>query len=1067
MSWSIPARIAGLVALYAILAALWIYLSDEVVALLASTPARLTQLQTVKGWAFVAVTATLLGLILRHEARARSAGEQALRESEDTYRTLVEVESDAVFLIDNTTGQLLAANPAAAQLYGYTQAELLRLRNTDLSAEPAETAWVTTSTPLAPETIVRIPLRHHKKRDGTVFAVEITGRFFAWRGRSVHLAAIRDITARQEAEATLVRYRLLAEQARDIVLFVRRDGRILEANQAAVEAYGYTTAEFGALHIQDLRAPETQALTAGQMAQADAAGLLFETVHRRKDGTTFPVEVSSRGADLGGSRVLLSIIRDITDRQRAAHALATRSRQLEAVQAITAEITRELDLEALLALIQRRAIALVGGTGGSLYLWDEGGQVLIPQVWDGIPDVVGSLPVRPGEGLAGTVAAQRMGLLVNDYRDSAAAHPRFLAETGIVAALGEPLLYHERLVGVIVLNSTQPGRTFGDEERALLALVAQHAAIAIENARLFRAERDRRAQLEALRATTADLTRELDLTQLLHLLIARAAELVGASSATVYLWDPAQGLVVPAAWHGLGDYQATIRHGLGQGIAGTVSQTRRGLCANDYRTSRYANPVTLHHTAVTASMGEPLLYRDELIGALTLNHEGGLTFSAQDQAVLRLFADQAAIAIKNARLYSAAQQALTDLRQAQDELIRAETLRGLGQMAAGIAHDLNNTLATILGQTELLRLRTRSPAVQEGLETLQTAATDGAAVVRRLQDFARQRGAGPLRPCDLTQLVTEALEITRPRWREEPRRKGGVIEPTVDLAGLPLIEGQPSEIREALTNLVFNAVDAMPDGGHLRFTGRVVEAAEGDPPAQPPRDAVSPGAAPTAWVELTVTDTGIGMTDEVRGRIFDPFFTTKGLHGTGLGLSVVYGIMERHGGRIDVTSAPGQGTTFRLRFRAAPQDAVQTDPHSTSALAPTRRILLVDDDASVRRTLAGLLRASGQEVLEADSGAAALRWLETTSVDLVLTDLGMPEVTGWDVARAAKAQRPDLPVVLLTGWGDHVGTEAPPDVRVDRVLTKPVLRSNVLAAIAELAGPRQALSGAEPSPCDR
>jgi CheY-like chemotaxis protein len=306
-------------------------------------------------------------------------------------------------------------------------------------------------------------------------------------------------------------------------------------------------------------------------------------------------------------------------------------------------------------------------------------------------------------------------------------------------------------------------------------------------------------------------------------------------------------------------------------------------------------------------------------------------------------------------------------------------------------------------------------------------------------------------------LVTEALEITRPRWREEPRRKGGVIEPVVDLAGLPLIEGHPAEIREVLTNLVFNAVDAMPGGGHLRFTGRVLEATAADSPAQPPRGLPAPGVGldtpPPAWVELTVTDTGIGMTDEVQGRIFDPFFTTKGLHGTGLGLSVVYGIMERHGGRIDVTSAPGQGTTFRLRFRAARPDAAEAEPRPAPTLAPSRRILLVDDDTPARRTLASLLRASGQEVFEAGSGARALGWLETTSLDLVLTDLGMPDVTGWDVARAAKARRPGLPVVLLTGWGDQVGMEAPPGVRVDRVLTKPVPRSTVLAVIAELAGP--------------
>jgi len=1018
-------------------------------------------------------------------------------------------------------------------------------------------------------------------------------------------------------------YQLLAERARDIVLVVGQpDGRIIEANQAAVTAYGYSQAELLRHTIHDLRAVETRLAVPAQMAQANADGALFETVHCRKDGTCFPVEVSAVGTTLDGQRVIVSIIRDVSARKEAETALARWTRHLEMLRDVTEEVTRELDLTRLLRLITARAMELLHAPDGGLFVWHPEAERLVPEVWITDQVVPADFSVRMGESLTGLVAQERRGRIVNHYRTWSAANPVMLRDTRAEAAIAMPLLYRDTLLGVLALADCSPGRAFADADADVLRLFADQGAIAIANARLFQEERERGAQLEALRATTSDLAHELDLTRLLRLLIARAAELVGAASATVYLWEPAEALVIPAAWHGLGDYQATIRHRLGQGVAGTVAQTRRGLIVNDYRNSRYTNPVTLERTAITAALGEPLEYREELIGAITLNHTGGRTFTAQDQALVRLFAtpaaiaianarlfeaerdrraqlealrattadltseldlakllqllieravtllqgvsgavylvdsrtelitpeawighggwletvrlhrgegiagtiiehgcglienayrtspyavrhylehtthtavlgeplryrdrilgavlvdrrdavftpqdrdllrlfvDQAAIAIENARLYTAAQQALTDLQQAQDELVRAEKLRGLGQMAAGIAHDLNNTLATVLGQAELLRLQhALSPAVQEGLELLQTAANDGAVVVRRLQDFAGQRGAGPLGPCDLSRVVPEALELTRPRWREEPRRKGTVIEAVLDLAGLPLIQANPAEIREVLTNLIFNAVDAMPTGGSLRFVGRVCAGSEdrslSDAPALPsaPESALWPHSGP--WVELAVSDTGIGMTDAVRRRAFDPFFTTKGFHGTGLGLSVVYGIMERHGGRIELTSAPGQGTTVSLRFRPVSEAAQSPTTRSAPPSLPPRRVLLVDDDASVRRTLAGLLRASGHNVLEAESGAAALRALETEPVDLVFTDLGMPEVTGWDVARAAKARRPDLPVILLTGWGDQVAGEAPADTAVDRVLTKPVPRSTVLGVIADLTG---------------
>jgi len=353
-------------------------------------------------------------------------------------------------------------------------------------------------------------------------------------------------------------------------------------------------------------------------------------------------------------------------------------------------------------------------------------------------------------------------------------------------------------------------------------------------------------------------------------------------------------------------------------------------------------------------------------------------------------------------------------------------------------------LAAILGQVELLRLRARDPEVQEGLRTLETAATDGVHVVRRLQDFSRQRGRSPLTSIDLAGVVTEALEITRPRWSDEVQRQGRVIEVEVHLANLPPVLGYAPEMREVLTNLILNAVDAMPTGGRLSLAAEVMKAAESA--SQPSL----PGVELPSEVELQVTDTGVGMPEEVRLRVFDPFFTTKGGRGTGLGLSLAYGIMERHRGRIEVRSAPGRGTSFILRFRTAPPKDAVAPQDSTERRTMPRRILVVDDNHMVRQTIAGLLRAAGHVVTDADGGAAGIARLEETPVDLVFTDLGMPEVTGWDVARAVRARRPGLPIVLLTGWGEHGTGEAEPAGLVDRILGKPVRLEELLAVIDEL-----------------
>src|SRR5207244_4378015 len=252
----------------------------------------------------------------------------------------------------------------------------------------------------------------------------------------------------------------------------------------------------------------------------------------------------------------------------------------------------------------------------------------------------------------------------------------------------------------------------------------------------------------------------------------------------------------------------------------------------------------------------------------------------------------AALALRSARLFEERTRAYRELAAAQDQLVRTEKLRALGEMASGVAHDFNNLLASILGRAQLTLQQVSQPQLRQWLQVIERAALDGAQTVRRLQEFTRIRRDQPFVAVDLNEVVREALEITQARWREEAVSRGVMLEVRNDLAALPKVAGDPVELREALTNLILNAVDAMPGGGVLTLTTAVVD----------------------GEVVVTVSDTGVGIPSAIRDRIFDPFFTTKGPQGTGLGLSMTYAILERHGARITVNSEEGRGTTFRLTF---------------------------------------------------------------------------------------------------------------------------------------------------------
>jgi PAS domain S-box-containing protein len=344
---------------------------------------------------------------------------------------------------------------------------------------------------------------------------------------------------------------------------------------------------------------------------------------------------------------------------------------------------------------------------------------------------------------------------------------------------------------------------------------------------------------------------------------------------------------------------------------------------------------------------------------------------------------------------------ITEQKEERERAARADKLRALGQLASGVAHDFNNSLAAILGRAQLLRRQTQDEALIRNVEIIQTAAEDAAATVRRIQTFARKSPAKEFEMLDVSSLLNDAVEITRTRWENEARLRGLEYQVVLEAESGQHAFGSASELREVFVNLIVNAVDAMPSGGRL-LIGCMREGAR---------------------LRLRFSDTGTGMAEDVRQKIFDPFFTTKGAQGTGLGLSVSYSIIERHEGLISVTSEPGGGTVFTIDLPAASAASESSELPTQDLEMPALSILVIDDEPSVRETLAEMLEVMGHRVLLAESGHNALQLLSGNEFDLVFTDLAMPEMDGWETSREIRKRWPDMNVVLVTGYG--TGTVPP------------------------------------------
>ena len=407
----------------------------------------------------------------------------------------------------------------------------------------------------------------------------------------------------------------------------------------------------------------------------------------------------------------------------------------------------------------------------------------------------------------------------------------------------------------------------------------------------------------------------------------------------------------------------------------------------------------------------------------------------------------------NQRLYAA----LSELRETQAQLIQQERLRSMGTMASGIAHDFNNALMPVLGYADLLlsfpqHLDNRKKLI-ECLESIKTCALDAQSVVTRLRQFYRRREReDAFQPVNLNTIIEETVSITQPKWKSETMAKGAVVNVQTDLSDVPPIMGSETELRTLLTNLIFNAVEAMPGGGTIMIRTRMGVWEYGGMGETTPH--TPPHAHTPAQVVLEVRDTGTGMTEHVRQRCLEPFFSTKGINWSGLGLSIVYGIVKRHEGSLHVGSAVDRGTRFSITFPAREEAKTADEPThvGVEVLKRALHVLVVDDDPRARDILGEFLANAGYTIELAHDGREGLEKFQAGAFDLIITDRAMPHGSGDQLAAAIKQTSPQQPVIMVTGFGDLLPDEAERAPVADVVLTKPIQLQELLEAIGKVTG---------------
>ena len=721
---------------------------------------------------------------------------------------------------------------------------------------------------------------------------------------------------------------------------------------------------------------------------------------------------------------------------------ATKLQETETLLSVSQALASTLDVDTLTRQLLRHVVRGLSADLAGMWLVEDNGEWMAPLAGYHIPaehreEMRTTRIPLVGHAFYDEALRRRQAVVTTDGANDPRLPDHVRRAIPVRTHLFVPVVAQEQIIGGFAAGWWHEAREMSEAELRLMEAMASQVGVALQNARLFQDNQRRLRELSVLHELSRAVTGQLDQAGLLDAVYQQVSRVLDVQSLTVLLLDEDHDrlqVVLRVRDGRRCDEQAPQFYPRdGAGLSGYVVGTGRPIRSTDYvgDCARHGVAPLPAVVGLPNCLIVPMTAGERVLGVMSLRSMDR-PYTEADERLLVNIAQLAALMLRSARLYEDRSRAFSELADAQDQLVRTEKLRALGEMASGVAHDFNNVLASILGRAQLLLERIQDGKLRQWLKVIERAAMDGARTVRRLQDFTGVRRDQPAVAVDLNQVVQQVLEATESTWRHDSARRGAAVEVVTVLAErLPRIAGDPAELREAFTNLVLNALDAMPHGGTLTLR-------------------TSAGDGPGGEVRVDVSDTGTGIPEHIRQKIFDPFFTTKGPKGTGLGLSMAYGILARHSGRITVESEEGHGTTFHLVFPSSDKVAEAAPPAAPAGAAVSLHCLVVDDEPEVAEVVADILGASGHTAAVAGTGQAAVERVGAERFDLIFTDLAMPGMTGWQVARAVKARAPEVRIVLMSGFGVEVDPDELRSNGVDLVLAKPLQIRDVMSAVSAI-----------------